>query len=110
MDRAMIFVGREGRIENYQLLIDYNCASAYYDGSCARELFYEGLSAKFVKRLLKENRVLEVAIFNGLRINTGTGGPERVSKLEDDFVAQLGEKIRIKYARVRQAIPAPSWN
>lgn len=112
MDRAIIMIGREGKVESYQLLIDCNYISTSYDGSSERELFFDDLSDNFVRRLLEEShRKLVIGTFNGHRINPETGEPETVSKLEDELVAQLGEKIKAKYLRVRPAaIPAPSGN
>ena len=111
MDRAIIFVGREGRTEHYQLLIDCDYLSSSYNGSSERELFFEDLSDNFVRRLLEENKMLEIGTFNGHRINPETGEHETVSKLEEGIIAQLGEKIKLKYISVRPAaIPAPSGN
>lgn len=106
----MIFVGREGRTESYQLLIDCSYIPVSYEGSPEREIFFESLSKIFVRRLLEENKNLEIRTFNGLRINPETGEYERILKLDEMFVNQLGYKIINRYARVRQIIPAPSLN
>ncbi len=97
MEKALILVGEEetpqGRIENYQLLIDCEYISAQYDGSSERTSFLDEVSDTFVSRILKQMSPLEVGIYNGLKINPQTGRNERIPKLGEELVAQLTELV-----------------
>jgi hypothetical protein len=110
MERARIFVGREGKIESYQLLADCNYLSASYDGSSDRRSFFEELSRLFIETIINVNRNLEVGTQNGWKMDLKAKKLIRISPLEEEFVAQLGEQIRKESMSKKQFMPAPSLN
>ena len=110
MTRATIFLGREGRVESYQLIVDNDYFAVEYDGSIERELFFDAVSDGFVEKLLEKNKDLELGTINGVRLNLETHRTERISKLEQELIAQLGHKIITKYAQLRPVIPASMLN
>jgi hypothetical protein len=109
-ERATIFVGREGQVESYQLLIDKKYFAVDYDGSIDRELFFDVLSDGFVEKLLQENKDMALGTVNGVRINLQTYRLEKISRLEHKLIAELGHKIITKYMQIRQVTPASTLN
>jgi len=100
MDKAIIFTGKEetlqGRVENYQLIIGCKYISAIYDGSSERGPFFEEVSDSFVDMVLRERHSLVVGTFNGLKINSQTGRPERIPELEEALVSYFSERVCTK--------------
>ena len=109
-NRAIIFMGKLDGIEYYELLTGLRTLSTTYNGSSDREGFFEALSDRVVQRLSEHPELTEVTSGNGYRINPETHKLEKISKLEQEIVAQLNHKIVTKSMQTRPGIPGTMLN
>ncbi len=113
MEKARMFVGRlnedPSSIESYQLLVDCECTSYYFDPEdfYGRDLFYDEICGIFVKRMSLTREILEVSTFNGVRINPDTQELEGILRLEDELITQLAGSLRNQFAMQEEMFLEP---
>ena len=109
MEKAILLTGRiDLKQESYQLLINVNYLSYFYDGSIERKLFYNEVSDDFVQRIMAEKRTpLQVGVSNGFRINPKTGTCERLGRLEESLLSQFSKMVYEKLEKHSLMILSP---
>jgi len=93
LNKAILFTGKieidKESQEIYQLLVNCNYTTYFYNPLIERNLFYEEANTKFVEGILKETNFLEIGNFNGAMINPETKAFKKIQKLEEQLVNQF---------------------
>ena len=99
MKKAIIFTGKEGLTEVYQLMIGTKYFGGTYDHFSDRIDFFDSISNYFISKLMQEKPPFVLGTYNGYKIDSRWGKLEQISKLESQLLDQFRRVMVLNLGR-----------
>lgn len=113
MERGIVFCGREKNIEIYQLLLGLHYfGGEYYFGLKNRGELIQEITSNFARKIIEEDSLLEIGIFNGGKISSD-GKLIKIDKLLDtiNLEKRLTEEVtKLSTGKSKTIIPITLMN